>query len=282
MKYVTFTTGKDDTQRAGIRREGTVYDLTDVMAGENSPFATLLETVTASSRVEVEALLNDATDMYDVDCVTLVPPLPADGRLFCLGGAYTSHLEERGRDLFTVPEQWYVPHSAVVGQNEPIVLPAAADDPVKPAAELGVVIGEGGRYIDETEALDHVAGFTISNDVTVRADWPGPRGYKIMDTLNPIGPDVTPIENVANPLNLDMTMQLDNTEICSGSTRGHRFTISFMISYMSTLIELRPGDILSTGDPGGVEGALEAGETLETKIESIGTLRNPVKAEEST
>jgi 2-keto-4-pentenoate hydratase/2-oxohepta-3-ene-1,7-dioic acid hydratase in catechol pathway len=227
----------------------------------------------------MESLRSDATTVYNENAVSKHPPLAAGSRLFCLGGVYTSHLEDRGRDLWAIPEQWYVPETAVVGPNEPIVLPDRVGEIVKPAIELAVVIGRGGHNINETDALDHVAGFTISNDITARGDWPGPRGYKIMETFNPCGPTVTPSNEIANPLDLEMTIQNGEEIICRGNTRGHRFTISFIISYMSKLIELQPGDVLSTGDPGNVSAHLQPGTDVKLEIESIGELHNRVEHE---
>jgi len=276
MKYLVFESEDTEGPRTGIEHDGTIIDVTDQLSGKNDPFAELLAS-SVSKGWSPRAFLESAEgSRYDADALTIKAPLAKSGRLFCLGGAYTSHLEERNRDLFTVPEQWYVPRSSIVGPDSPIVLPKRIAGQVKPAAELGVVIGEGGRNIDDEKALDLVAGYTVSNDVTARTDWPGPRGYKIMDTFNPLGPAITPSTAINNPLDLDIRMYLDDDTICEGSTRGHRFTISFMISYMSTIIELRPGDILSTGDPGGVSGQLMAGRELITEIESVGTLRNPI------
>lgn len=274
MRYVRFS-ADGDGPRSGVRADGNVYDLTEAVGDGPDPFASLLQQADG----DVDDLCSRASREYGVEEVSLLAPLATGGRLFCLGGVYASHLEERGRDLWTVPEQWYVPRSAVVGPGEPIKLRERNAENVKPAAELGVVIGQGGRYISETEALEHIAGFTVSNDITARTDWPGPRGYKIMDSFNPIGPSVTPADAVENPLDLGIEIRQDEETICTGSTRGHRFTLSFIISYMSTLVELRPGDVLSTGDPGGVEDRLRPGNSVDLDIESLDTLRNPVEIE---
>jgi len=216
---------------------------------------------------------------YTLDEVDLCAPIDAEGRLFCMGGAYTSHLREQNRSLFTTPHQWFVPKTSIIGPNESIRLPTTVSEQTKPAVELCAVIGLGGSYINEAEAYDHIAGYTISNDVTARTDWPGPRGYKIMDTFSPVGPHIVTADEIADPMDLTMIVRQNDKTICSGSTAGHRFTLSFLVSYLSTIYELRPGDIISTGDPGNVTDRLRPGATIALEIENIGTLENQVVEE---
>lgn len=213
---------------------------------------------------------------------TLHAPISPDARLFCMGGAYTSHLRERDRSLFVVPHQWLVPDSSIVGPGDAIELPRSVSEDVMPAVELAVVLGKGGSYIDEAAAVDHIAGFTITNDVTARTDWPGPRGYKIMDTFSPCGPHIVTADEIDDPLDLEMEIRQDGETICTGSTAGHRFTLSFIVSYLSTIFELRAGDIISTGDPGGVGDRLRPGSTLESEVENVGVLENDVTLVDSS
>jgi 2-keto-4-pentenoate hydratase/2-oxohepta-3-ene-1,7-dioic acid hydratase in catechol pathway len=213
---------------------------------------------------------------YDREEVEVHAPLDSDGRLFCVGGAYTSHLRESNRSLLTAPHHWVIPEPSIIGPTSSIEIPDSVAEHVVPAIELSIVIGEGGSYIGEADAYDHIAGYTVSNDVTARTDWPGPRGYKIMDTFSPVGPHITTADEVEDPMDLSLTMTLDGTEICTGSTAGHRFTLSFIVSYLSTVFELRPGDIISTGDPGNVEQRLQPGTTVDLDIEEVGTLSNDV------
>jgi 2-keto-4-pentenoate hydratase/2-oxohepta-3-ene-1,7-dioic acid hydratase in catechol pathway len=150
---------------------------------------------------------------------------------------------------------------------------------VEPASELGVVIGQRGKYIDPMEAHEYIAGYTVSNDVTARTEWPGPMGYKMLDSFSPVGPYIQTADEVDDTMNLNIEMRQDGTTICQGNTAGMRFSLSFLVSYMSTIVELVPGDVISTGDPGGVSENLKPGSTLETEIEDVGTLRNTVTTE---
>lgn len=99
----------------------------------------------------------------------------------------------------------------------------------------------------------------------------------MMDTFSPVGPHVTTADKVSRPMNLDIVMRQDGDVICQGSTSGMRFSLSFLVSYLSTITELRPGDVISTGDPGGIDGSLQPGTTVEIEIENIGKLTNMVR-----
>jgi len=271
MKIVRYLTQNDDTPRPGVltENEETILRTTT----DNLP-----QTLQAVSQGGNRADILDGTEI-NRDDVELLAPLQSDNRLFCLGGVYTGHLEDAGLSMMVDPNQWFIPDNAIVGPDDPIVLPNRVSKKVMPAAELCVVIGRSGKYIDPTDAFDHVAGYSISNDVTARTDWPGPMAYKMMDTFSPIGPYIRTAEEVSNPGNLDIEMRLDDEVICEGNTSAMRFTVSFMLSYISTITELQPGDIISTGDPGGVAKPLEPGRTVEIEIDDIGELANPVVSE---
>jgi len=282
MKFVCFAPDGADTFRPGAVLEGSVVDL-EALAdslGTGEGLAAILAAQVDDS-IELSERVNDAfTDArtHQRKGVNLGPPVASDSRVISLGGAFSSHLRARGSSLSMVPSQWVNPPTAVIGPGEPIVLTDRVRDETLPAVELGLVIGKGGRNIDEASALDHVAGFTVVNDVTARTDWPGPMAYKLMDTFCPCGPHVVPADDVPDPHDLAMEIRQDGDRICAGRTAGLRFTLSFIVSYLSTIMELRPGDVISTGDPAGVEEALEHGSTVELTIEDVGTLENPVIA----
>ena len=249
---------------------GGVIDGDDIVAAEaTADFGALL-----AAASENELVLSD--DRYDRDEIELLAPVGTKSRLFALGGAYPQHLRERDQDLSPVPSQWYVPDTAVIGPNDDIRLPDRVSGSVLPAVELGVVIGDGGRYIDAQNALDHVAGYTVVNDVTARTDWPGPMAYKLMDTFSPCGPVVTTADDIASTADLKATLHRNGERICHGTTAGMRFTISFIVSFLSTIVELRPGDVISTGDPGRVESSIEPGDTVTASVEGVGELTNTV------
>lgn len=284
MRYLLFSHGGGD-KRVGIRRGDRIFDVSEtsiVTDSDRSPLAAVLaaELCDGPGRGRPFETLPDNVPVYDREEIVVEAPVAEDARVICLGGVYTNHLRERGVTLNRDPNQWVMPSTAIVGPDEQIELPDRDDSEVIPAIELGVVIGAGGKYIDETEAFDHVAGYTVVNDVTDRGEYPGPMGYKMLDTFSPCGPHISTTDEVPDPLSLDVTVKSDSETICRGSTAGMHFTISFLVSYLSTFMRLRPGDVLSTGDPGGVEGALEPGTTVDLDISSVGTLSNEVVLEQ--
>lgn len=284
MRYLLFSHGGGD-KRVGIRRSDRIFDVTEtapVADSDRSPLAAVLaaESDAVSGRSQPFETLPVEVPVYDREEVVLEAPVAEDARVICLGGVYTNHLRERGVTLNRDPNQWVMPSTAIVGPEDRIELPDRNDSEVIPAVELGVVIGTSGEYIDETEAFDHVAGYTVVNDVTDRGEYPGPMGYKMLDTFSPCGPHVTTTDEVPDPLSLDVTVKSDGETICRGSTAGMHFTLSFLISYLSTFMRLRPGDVVSTGDPGGVEGVLKPGTTVDLDISSVGTLSNEVVREQ--
>jgi 2-keto-4-pentenoate hydratase/2-oxohepta-3-ene-1,7-dioic acid hydratase in catechol pathway len=275
MKLVAFDAGDGDTRPGVLSSSGKVYDLssTYLVDGKRTPLANAIEQVCTNG---IARFKNIDAPAYDLDTVSLNSPVPSDGRVICLGGVYAQHLRDRNDSLNKVPSQWLAPNHAVVGPEEPITLPERVSDHVVPAVELGVVIGRQCRHVDEASVFDHIAGYTVCNDITARTDWPGPMAYKLMEGFWPTGPGITPAQDVPNPTSLDMTVDIGEERICEGTTASMRFSIPFIVSYLSQILELRPGDIISTGDPGGVNGRLQPETDVTVAIESIGTLINPV------
>jgi 2-keto-4-pentenoate hydratase/2-oxohepta-3-ene-1,7-dioic acid hydratase in catechol pathway len=279
MKLVRFSPDTASEPRPGLREDGTVYDLRD--DDVQSLGDALARSLTGPAALE--AARDAAADRdagYTVEDVRLHAPVDDDARVICLGGVFPSHLRDRGDDLNMTPSQWLVPEPAVIGPNDPIRVPDRVAENTRPAVELGLVIGVGGRYIEQSDVYDHIAGYTIVNDITARTDWPGAMGYKLMDTFSPCGPHVTHVDAVEDPHDLSMVVRQDGTEICSGRTTGMRFTVSYLVSFLSTILELGSGDVISTGDPAGVEDSLSIGSTVELEIEEVGVLSNPVEAVE--
>jgi 2-keto-4-pentenoate hydratase/2-oxohepta-3-ene-1,7-dioic acid hydratase in catechol pathway len=273
MKLVRYTVDGEEGAHAGIL----AGDGDEVVGAEEDSLPELLE-IAASQSGERTSELSDGSVTDRQEAKVLCPVAP-DRRLFCLGGVYTGHLEDAGLSVMVDPNQWVIPQSAIIGPEEPIVLPESVEEKVMPAAELCIVVGKSGKYIDPTKAYDYIAGYTVSNDVTARTDWPGPMGYKMMDTFSPVGPFVRTADEVTCPGSLGIEMRQDDEVICEGSTAGMRFTLSFMLSYVSTVTRLRPGDVISTGDPGGVTQPLRPSSTVEVEIEGVGRLENEVVSE---
>lgn len=275
MKLVRFSPESESTVHTGVLRDNEVMQ---VETHDGESFEAVLASVTGTEDGAVSDRIEEG-ELFERSEVTLRAPIPNAGRLFCFGAVYTGHVSDAGLGLTFDPNQWIIPDNAIIGPEEEIVLPERVAGNVKPAAELCVVIGRAGKYIEPSEAYDHIAGYSISNDVTARTEWPGPMAYKMMDTFSPVGPHVTTADEVCRPMNLDIVMRQDGDVICQGSTSGMRFSLSFLVSYLSTITELQPGDVISTGDPGGIDGSLQPGATVAIEIEDVGELTNEVRLE---
>jgi 2,4-diketo-3-deoxy-L-fuconate hydrolase len=281
MKLVRFTDDEGEVH-PGVLQDDVIVDLTETgrTAKETgSGFGTVLETIARRGPSAVAEVVDGASDEATVSRsnVNLTYPVAERGRLISLGGAYTEHLQERGQKISAVPSQWIVPETALVGPDDPILLPERVSDFTMPAVELGLVVGKGGHYIGEADAMSHVVGYTVVNDVTARTEWPGPMAYKLMDTFSPCGPYLTTADSVSSPTDLEMTLHMGGKKICHGSTAGMRFSLQFIIRFISSILELRPGDVIATGDPGRVQEGLEVGGDVTATIDEVGEITNKVR-----
>ena len=218
--------------------------------------------------------------------VKLAPPIPDPQKIICIGMNYKDHCEEQKKPLPEKPVIFAKFPTALIGHNEPIVRPLVTEQ-LDYEAELAVVIGKKGRNIPEPEGLSHVGGYTIMNDVTARdiqfSDGQWVRG-KSFDTFAPTGPYLTTRDEVPDPHTLSIRLTV-NGELRQNSTTANMvFSVSFLVSYVSQACTLLPGDIISTGTPGGVgvfrkpPAFLEPGDIVSIEIDMLGTLENRVEA----
>lgn len=177
------------------------------------------------------------------------------GKFICIGLNYADHAAETGAAIPQEPVVFGKWTSAVIGPNDAVRIPRGS---VKTdwEVELGVVIGKGGSYIDEADALSHVAGYCVVNDVSEReyqiergGTWDKGKGC---DTFGPIGPWLVTADEIADPQQLDLWLEVDGKRYQNGNTRTMIFTVAHIISYLSRFMSLQPGDVISTGTPPGV------------------------------
>ena len=211
----------------------------------------------------------------------LACPLPAPNRILAIGRNYADHAKELGNAIPDEPVVFQKANSSIIGPGETIVLPTAIGQ-VDHEGELLVVIGMGGQDIALDAALEHIAGYSIINDVTARAKSKAlqAKGYpwflaKCRDTFGPIGPVVVAASSLAEhfPLTIDVTV--NGTPRQHGTTAQMIHDVAALIHFLSTVTELMPGDCIATGTPSGV-GPLVAGDSVTVTISGIGTLTNPV------
>jgi 2-keto-4-pentenoate hydratase/2-oxohepta-3-ene-1,7-dioic acid hydratase in catechol pathway len=217
--------------------------------------------------------LSLADEVFPLEKVKLLAPcLPS--KVVCLGVNYRPHAQEMGSSLPGQPLIFLKPPTAVIGPEESIVLPRDWKR-VDYEAELAIVIGKKAKYVAEAEWQQYVLGYTCFNDVTERVaqkedgQWTRGKGY---DTFAPLGPW---IETKLKADDLKLETILNGAVKQSARTSELLFGIPRLISFISAVMTLLPGDVIATGTPSGI-GALKSGDVVEIRIEGIGTLRNPV------
>lgn len=226
---------------------------------------------------------------HDLTDVKLLAPVERPSKVICVGINYVPHMEESGFERPSEPVIFSKFPSALVGPNDSIVLPKAAPRRVDYEAELVIVIGRGGRDIERSRALEHVAGYTVGNDVSAR-DWqlkkPGAQWLlgKSFDTFLPLGPWITSPDEFGDPAQRHVRCRINGELLQDDVLASLIFDFSDVIAYVSQVATLEPGDLIMTGTPGGVGQSripprwLQDGDVIETSVDGIGTLRNPVRS----
>jgi 2-keto-4-pentenoate hydratase/2-oxohepta-3-ene-1,7-dioic acid hydratase in catechol pathway len=210
----------------------------------------------------------------DDDGVRLLAPVIPRSKIVAVGRNYVEHAAELGNEVPATPLLFFKPNTAVIGPDDPIVLPPWSRQ-VEHEGELAVVIGKVTKDVSPERALDQVFGFTCANDVTARdvqraeSQWARAKGF---DGSCPIGPWIVPGLDVDD---LDLEVRVNDERRQFGSTSQMVFDVPFLISYISAAFTLLPGDVILTGTPAGV-GPLNPRDVVEVEIEGIGSLRNPV------
>jgi 2-keto-4-pentenoate hydratase/2-oxohepta-3-ene-1,7-dioic acid hydratase in catechol pathway len=284
MKLVTF-------RRAGTAPEPGVVVGDRVIGLSAAGYSCAISVIRSwdTARADVEAFVRDLPkeSAYDLSSVTLLAPIPRPPKLICIGLNYRDHAIESKMEIPSVPTIFNKFPNVVIGPNEPILLPKNS---VKPdyEAEFAFVIGKGGRHIPAANWQQHVFGYTIVNDVSARdfqlqtSQW---LMGKTFDTFAPMGPWIVTADEIADPHALDISMTIGGQVLQNSNTRELIFRIPELIEFLSSVVTLEPGDVVSTGTPSGVGFGhkpprwLRAGDECVVAISGIGELRNPVIAE---
>ncbi len=237
--------------------------------------------------------------LADLDTDRL-PEMPADtrlgpcvgrvGKFICIGLNYSDHAAETGSQVPPEPVVFNKWTSAICGPNDDVRIPRGSQK-TDWEVELGVVIGKGGRYIEEADAMDHVAGYCVINDVSERefqlersGTWDKGKGC---DTFGPLGPWLVTPDEIADPHDLPIWLEVDGKRYQDGNTRTMVYQIPFLISYLSRFMSLQPGDVISTGTPPGVGMGqkpsvyLRPGQRMRLGIEGLGEQHQRVVADDA-
>jgi 2,4-didehydro-3-deoxy-L-rhamnonate hydrolase len=293
MRLVTFAPSSGGTPRLGALADGAVVDLATPLA----PVATgMIELLRAGAggldlarRALAAGLASPAPGIrHDPRTVTLLAPVPNPGKILGIGRNYGAHAAEGGLAAQDKPRIFVKLSSAVIATGAPIPKPAAVTK-LDYETELAVVIGRRARAVRESDALSHVGGYTILNDVSARelqfdVSPPQTSFAKSMDGFCPMGPCLATPDEFADPADIRLRGWVNGELVQDGSTHDLIFPVPMLIAYLASYLTLEPGDIIATGTPAGV-GAfrkppryLAAGDVVRMEIAGIGVLENRVVA----
>jgi 2-keto-4-pentenoate hydratase/2-oxohepta-3-ene-1,7-dioic acid hydratase in catechol pathway len=223
---------------------------------------------------------------YPAATAKLLPPIPDPPKIVCLGLNYRDHAAESGAPIPRDPVLFSKYATALVGHEDPIVLPPVSSE-VDYEAELVIVVGKRGRPANPEAALEYVAGYTIGHDVSAR-DWQLKKDQKqwmvgkTFDTFAPTGPVLATADEVPDPHNLGIRLRLNGQTMQDSTTGQMIFRVGEVLAYLAKVFTLEPGDLIFTGTPPGVGFArkppvfLKGGDVVEVEIDGLGVLRNPV------
>jgi acylpyruvate hydrolase len=298
MKLVRFST-PGQSPRLGALQNERVADLQASVAATLSHRGVVraqeiaAALVPASTRAFLEggAVSRDAvagiTEWVTVDraAARLHAPIADPGKFICIGLNYKDHAEEAGQAIPKEPPIFAKWSNAIIDPGEPILRPRGSTA-LDWEVELGVVIGRTARYVSREQALDYVAGYTIINDASARdfqfitTQW---MAGKIFETAAPVGPYIADREEIPDPHVLQLKTFVNGKQMQNGNTKTFIFDVRYLVSYLSGLMTLSPGDLIATGTPPGVGLGMkppvfmQPGDVCRMEITGLGVLENPVK-----
>jgi len=288
---------KDKQPRAGVI-DGA--DIVDINACDRSLPLTLKGILEAGALARVKKVLKSKKNRTPRHRAKLLPPISNPGLLLSVGMNYHEHLKEMKTPVPEKPTAFTKSVASIIASGQPILLPASHPDMVDWEGEFTVVIGKSGYRIPAAKALDHVAGYTIVNDVSAR-DWVAPvfssTGImgpihawehnllgKMMPTFCPMGPCLATKDEVPDPGNVKIVTRLNGQVMQDANTDDLVFSVAKLIEYYSQFYRFLPGDCITTGSPSGVgfgrnpKVFMKPGDVVEVEVKQIGILRNPIEA----
>jgi 2,4-didehydro-3-deoxy-L-rhamnonate hydrolase len=264
-----------------LASDGSIRDLSSVVSDLAGP-SLLPEAIQKLRSLDLLSLPKVAGQPRIGPCVGGV------GKFVCIGLNYSDHATESGMELPREPVVFMKATSSISGPDDDVVIPRGSKKSDW-EVELGVVIGKPAKYVDEADALSHVAGYCVVNDLSERAFQLESTGQwvkgKSADTFGPIGPWLVTPDEVPNPQNLEMWLEVDGHRYQNGSTKTMVFGVAYLISYLSRFMSLRSGDVISTGTPLGVGLGqkppvyLRPGNRIQLAVQGLGQQNQRVVAE---
>jgi len=304
MKLITYSNElshptEDNSTSCGILTGDFIIDIPSAWPAPNPPRS--VKEILGRGRsclVKLAELADPVKAQVPLDSVKLLAPIPKPGKVIALAGNYSEHIKEAGLALglsdsprkTTVPRPFLMPASVVIGPDEKIPWPPYSEQ-IDYEIELAVVIGRKCKCVEPDDALDYVAGYTIANDISARSvtfakgrnkrpwdefyDW---LNGKWSDGFLPMGPYLVTTDEVGDVQNLDMTLTVNSRLRQNDNTSQMIYPVVDIVSFLSYIMTLEPGDVIATGTPSGVAIAtgrfLQPGDKIECTIETLGTLTN--------
>jgi 2,4-diketo-3-deoxy-L-fuconate hydrolase len=262
---------------AMLDRDGSIRSLEDVVAD--------IDGATLSGDLARLAEIDPASLPLVSEPVRIAEPVGKVGKFICVGLNYRDHAEEAGMAIPTEPILFMKATSSIIGPNDQVLLPPTSKKSDW-EVELGVVIGKEARYVSEEDALDHVAGLCVVNDLSER-EYQLERGGqwdkgKCCDTFGPFGPYLVTLDEISDIGNLQLWLDVNGERMQTGSTSTLIFSVPYLVHYISQFMSLQPGDIISTGTPAGVGMGfnpprfLNEGDTITLGIDGLGEQKQDV------
>lgn len=294
MQLVSYRThnSTDESWRAGVEHEGLVVDVTALW--HDGTHETTTRHLLAAGPATVHTVFKqahealdagpDAPGVFQVSSLELGPPVPDPDKIICIGINYADHASEAGLARTEVPLFFAKFRNSLTGPTSPILLPRVSNQ-IDYEGELAVIIGTRCKEVSEQDALQYVAGYSIMNDVSARDLQMQTSQFiagKALDTFAPMGPGMVLASAIPDPQALQLTTRVNGQVVQHASTASMIFSVAAIVSFLSSLMTLEPGDIIATGTPSGVGFKrtpplfLRDGDVTEVEIEGIGQLRNPV------
>jgi 2-keto-4-pentenoate hydratase/2-oxohepta-3-ene-1,7-dioic acid hydratase in catechol pathway len=297
MKLVTYS--KEGSVLCGVLTDNGIIDIISEWDGKNPP-ESVFEILQRGPDclAKLAEIAHSAEPSLPTDSFSIMAPIPRPGKIIALAGNYSEHIKEAGLSLgltdsprnTTVPRPFIMPTTAVIGTDQEIPWPVYSRT-IDYELELGVIIGKKAKYVKPEDALNYVAGYTVVNDVSARSvtfvknrakrpwdefyDW---LNGKWADGFCPMGPYMLTADEIGDVQNLDMTLTVNGEVRQQANTSQMIYPVADIVSFLSHIMTLEPGDCIATGTPSGVAMAtgnfLKAGDRIEATIEKLGTLVN--------
>jgi acylpyruvate hydrolase len=286
MRLISYRSGGET--RLGARAGDVVVDLNSVDPNVPTDIVALLEGGDAAMAAARAALENgaDQAEHHAPADLELLPVVPRPPKIVCVARNYAEHAAEAKLDVLSEPNLFIRFAQSLIADGAPIQVPRVSKA-VDWEAELAVIIGRGGRHVSKADALDHVAGYAIFNDVSIR-DWQIKKppiqfgAGKNFDGSGPFGPDLVTADEIPDPGALAIELTVNGVVKQSSTTASMIFDVPTIIEFISTFTTLEPGDVIATGTPSGVGNFREppeflvAGDTVRITLEGVGVQENPV------